>query len=123
MAEMTARCGTNDLNTDKGEVGGSSPPRPTIKIISKYAAILTFPLSGNVSQKTNLPTICQLYDWPDGTYTQGVKTLRVKAERLASIRPCRERCPVTRKAGKPQKDGVGRGSRRIVVLRGRSSVG
>ncbi len=35
MAEMTARCGTNDLNTDKGEVGGSSPPRPTIKIISK----------------------------------------------------------------------------------------
>jgi hypothetical protein len=27
---------------------------------SKYAAILTFPLSGNISQKTNLPTICQL---------------------------------------------------------------
>jgi hypothetical protein len=52
---------------DKGEVGGSSPPRPTIKITSKYAAILTFPLSGNISQKTNLPTICQLYDWPDGT--------------------------------------------------------
>src|SRR5216683_7157574 len=35
---------------DKGEVGGSSPPRPTI-ITSKYAAILTFPLSGNISQK------------------------------------------------------------------------
>jgi len=52
---------------DKGEVGGSSPPRPTIQITSKYAAILTFPLSGNISQKTNLPTICQLYDWPDGT--------------------------------------------------------
>jgi hypothetical protein len=45
---------------DKGEVGGSSPPRPTIKIASKYAAILTFPLPGNISQKTNLPTICQL---------------------------------------------------------------
>ncbi len=52
---------------DKGEVGGSSPPRPTIQIISKYAPILTFSLSGNISQKTNLPTICQLYDWPDGT--------------------------------------------------------
>ena len=35
--------GTNGLNTDKGEVGGSSPPRPTIQITSKYAAILTFP--------------------------------------------------------------------------------
>jgi hypothetical protein len=44
---------TNDLNTDKGEVGGSSPPRPTIQITSKYVAILTFPLSGNLSQKTN----------------------------------------------------------------------
>jgi hypothetical protein len=48
---MTASCGTNDRNTDKGEVGGSSPPRPTIQIASKYAAILTFPLSGNISQK------------------------------------------------------------------------
>ena len=27
---------------DKGEVGGSSPPRPTIYFASKYAAILTF---------------------------------------------------------------------------------
>jgi hypothetical protein len=45
---------------DKGEVGGSSPPRPTIIITSKYAAILTFLLSGNISQKSNLPTICQL---------------------------------------------------------------
>jgi hypothetical protein len=32
MARMTASCGTNDRNTDKGEVGGSSPPRPTIQI-------------------------------------------------------------------------------------------
>jgi hypothetical protein len=45
---------------DKGEVGGSSPPRPTIQISSKYAAILTFPLAVNISQKPNLPTICQL---------------------------------------------------------------
>src|SRR6202140_1765922 len=30
-------------------------------------------------------------------YTQGVKTIRVKPERLASIRLCRERCPVTSK--------------------------
>src|SRR5260221_14663820 len=45
---------------DKGEVGGSSPPRPTIQIASKYAAIFTFPLSPDLPQKTNLPTICQL---------------------------------------------------------------
>jgi len=31
------------------EVGGSSPPRPTIQITSKYVAILTSPLSGNIS--------------------------------------------------------------------------
>src|SRR6266404_9229318 len=31
---------------DKGEVGGSSPPRPTIQITNKYVAILTFSLSG-----------------------------------------------------------------------------
>src|SRR5260370_18014544 len=64
---------------DKGEVGGSSPPRPTIQITSKYAAILTFPLIGALPQKTVLSTVCQLHDWPDGT------TL------------CRERCPVTSK--------------------------
>src|SRR6266436_8532452 len=50
---------------DKGGVGGSSPPRPTIQITSNYAAILTFPLLGKISQKTNLPTICQLLDWPE----------------------------------------------------------
>ncbi len=37
MAWMTAGCATYDLNTDKGEVGGSSPPRPTIQT-SKYAS-------------------------------------------------------------------------------------
>jgi len=29
---MIVRFGTYDLSTDKGEVGGSSPPRPTIQI-------------------------------------------------------------------------------------------
>jgi hypothetical protein len=51
---------TYDLNTDKGEVGGSSPPRPTIPITSKYAAVLTVLFSRHASVKTNLPTICQL---------------------------------------------------------------
>jgi hypothetical protein len=82
---------------DKGEVGGSSPPRPTIQIISKYAVILTFPLFGDLPQKTVLSTVCQLYDWPDGSILRGVKTLRVKAERLASISHRRECCPVTSK--------------------------
>jgi hypothetical protein len=44
---------------DKGEVGGSSPPRPTIQITSKYATIVTFPLFGDLPQKTVLPKICQ----------------------------------------------------------------
>src|SRR5229473_1819544 len=52
MAWMTAGCATYDLNTDKGEVGGSSPPRPTIQITSKYAAIHTFPLFWDLPQKT-----------------------------------------------------------------------
>ncbi len=90
MVAMTASCQTNDLNPDKGEVGGSSPPRPTIQITSKYPAILTFPLSKGLPQKIVLSTICQLYDWPGGTTTQGVRTLRVKAERLKSIKLCRE---------------------------------
>ena len=83
------------MTTDKGEVGGSSPPRPTIHIISKYAVILTFPLFGDLPQKTVLSTVCQLYDWPDGSILRGVKTLRVKAEQLASIWRCRE-CPLVR---------------------------
>ena len=40
---------------DKGEVGGSSPPRPTTQITSKYAAILVFPLPGDSLTKP----ICQ----------------------------------------------------------------
>jgi len=59
MAAMTASCRTNDLNTDKGEVGGSSPPRPTIQITNIYAAILTFSFQWTCHQKTVLPKICQ----------------------------------------------------------------
>jgi len=44
-----------------------------------HAAILTFPLSGNISEKTNLPTICQHYDWPDGTALGALRPFRVKA--------------------------------------------
>jgi hypothetical protein len=40
-------------------------------IASKYAAILTFTLSGNMRQKTNLPTICQLLEQPNN-YTAGL---------------------------------------------------
>ncbi|HEY6385856.1 MAG TPA: hypothetical protein VIX91_09265, partial [Candidatus Acidoferrum sp.] len=50
----------NGLNTDKGEVGGSSPPRPTIQITSKYAVIHTFSSSGELSYKSILPKICQI---------------------------------------------------------------
>ena len=45
---------------NKGEVGGSSPPRPTIQITSNYAAILTFPFFADLAQKTVLSTVCQL---------------------------------------------------------------
>ncbi len=65
--------GPYDLNTDKGEVGGSSPPRPTIQITSKYASILTFPLFGALPQKTVLSTVCQLRDWPDGTTLRALR--------------------------------------------------
>jgi len=58
---------------DKGEVGGSSPPRPTIQITSKYAAILTFPLFGDLPQKTVLSTVCQLYDWPVGATLRALR--------------------------------------------------
>src|SRR5258708_6699675 len=77
---------------DKGEVGGSSPPRPTIQITSEYAAILTFPLFEDLLQETVLSTVCQLHDLPDGTTLSALRPLRVKTERLASIRLCRERC-------------------------------
>jgi hypothetical protein len=65
------RRGTYDLNTDKGEVGGSSPPRPTIQVTNKYAAILTFPLFGDLPLETDLPTICQLLEQPNN-HTAGL---------------------------------------------------
>jgi len=55
--------GTNDRNTDKGEVGGSSPPRPTINPMvsgrspSIYAVILTFSTCRTFAQKA----ICQKF--------------------------------------------------------------
>ena len=60
-------CGFRGMVINDSRTIGSSPPRPTIQIISKYAAILTFPLFADLAQKTVLSTICQLYDWPDGT--------------------------------------------------------
>src|SRR6266852_9122559 len=47
---------------DKGEVGGSSPPRPTIQITNIYEAILTFPFLGTFHQKTVLPKIFQKFE-------------------------------------------------------------
>src|SRR6516164_6225866 len=54
--------GTNDRNTDKGEVGGSSPPRPTINPQclcgdSHFCRLAHYP------SRSHLPTICQLSDW------------------------------------------------------------
>src|SRR5258708_23175314 len=69
----SGRSVTCDLNTDKGEVGGSGPPRPTIQITSKYASILTFPLFGALPQKTVLSTVCQLHDWPNGTTLRALR--------------------------------------------------
>jgi hypothetical protein len=47
-------CGTNDRNTDKGEVGGSSPPRP----LTQYLwVILAFPSSRPSTEKA----ICQKF--------------------------------------------------------------
>src|SRR3984893_1009639 len=57
----------------------------------------------------------------------GRKDPSVKAERLASIRLCRERCPVTSKdvegSARHCKTVQGAGSHFLVSLRGRSSVG
>jgi hypothetical protein len=102
---MTSRFSESTAKApDKGEVGGSSPPRPTIQITSKYAAILTLPLFGDLPQKTVLSTVCQLHVLAGGHDTQCVKTLRVKAERLASIRLCRECCLPCRRTYKAVQD-------------------
>jgi hypothetical protein len=49
-----------------------------------------------------LPT----YVWPDGTTTQGVKALRVKAERPASVRRCREGAVSRRRTWKAVQDNA-----------------
>ena len=59
---------------DKGEVGGSSPPRPTIQITSKYAEILTFCLSSDLPLKTDLPKICQKSDRRIRPLTMGFRS-------------------------------------------------
>jgi len=41
---------TYDLNTDKGEVGGSSPPRPTIKSSINTRLFSLFPFQGPAPQ-------------------------------------------------------------------------
>jgi hypothetical protein len=64
--------GTNDRNTDKGEVGGSSPPRPTINPRCLCGHSRFCPLA-HCRPKSHLPTICQLYDWPDGTTLRALK--------------------------------------------------
>jgi hypothetical protein len=56
------RRGTYDRIPDKGKVGGSSPPRPTINP-SVYAAILAFAFFRNFPQSL-LSTICQLPESP-----------------------------------------------------------
>jgi hypothetical protein len=50
---------TNDRNTDKGEVGGSSPPGPTInhQYLCGHSHFFCLPVS---CSKTHFPTICQL---------------------------------------------------------------
>jgi hypothetical protein len=72
------------LIPDKGEVGGSSPPKPTIKITSKYAAILTFPLSEDLPHKTDLPTIFQLLELPNTRghrgFAAGNQSLKFKVD-------------------------------------------
>jgi len=78
---------TNGLNTDKGEVGGSSPPRPTIQITSKYAAILTFPFQGTCHQKTILPKICQKFESAIDPVIRGVP-MRDPHETSKVILPC-----------------------------------
>src|ERR1700756_688724 len=47
--------------SDKGEVGGSSPPRPTIQITNKYAAIPTFPFQAVDFQEWCCPTTCKTH--------------------------------------------------------------
>ena len=108
---------------DKGEVGGSSPPRPTIQITSKYAAILTFPLFGDLPQKTVLSTL-RLAGWQ---YTQGRldpsgegRTARIDLA-MSRMPPCQveggaRQCKTLQACGRSGKTF-------LVSFRGDSSVG
>jgi len=58
---------------DKGEVGGQVT-QAHHSITSKYAAILTFPLFGDLFKKPFFVTVCQL-TMAGWQYTQGRKTL------------------------------------------------
>src|SRR6267142_1443795 len=110
----------NDRNTDKGEVGGSSPPRPTIQITSKYAAIFTFPFPGTCHQKTILPKICQKFESAIDPVIRGVP-MRDPRETSKVILPCHfegraRQCKTLQGSGSSGKSF-------LVSLRGRSSVG
>ena len=82
----TTRWGNNDLNTDKGEVGGSSPPRPTIQITSKYAAILTFPLFGDLPQKNRFVNRLSTSRLAGSHCTQG--SPRHPRSRMPTLKAC-----------------------------------
>src|SRR5882672_4394928 len=98
-------------------------------IISKYAAILTFPLFADLDRsgivdhhppesaprsKNRFVNHLSTLRLAGRHCTHGVKTLRLKAERLASIRNCRECCPVMSKdvhgSARPCKAVEGGGS-------------
>jgi hypothetical protein len=71
------------IPSDKGEVGGSSPPRPTIIMTSKYADILTFPFGECLSKNefaNYLPTL-GLAGWH---YTQGIENAALSVEGAGS---------------------------------------
>ncbi len=95
-----------------GEVGGSSPPRPTIQIASKYAAILTFPLSGISLKKP----ICQ----PFVNFTICGMAPQSGRHRLGYV----ESAALSRRRTCKTLQGCGRtGKSFLVSLRVRSSVG
>jgi hypothetical protein len=99
-------------------------PGPPSQSPNNYAAILTFPPSEDFPGNP----ICQpFFNFTIGQMElhSGVKTLRLKAKRLASIRLCRERCRVTKSvehSARHCKAVEGAGSR-FGQFPGRSSLG
>src|SRR5258708_13251470 len=71
-------------------------PGPPFKspIYTRGFSLSPFRGSPSKNRFVNRLSTSRLAGWH---YTQGVKNLQVKPERLASIRLCRERCPVTSK--------------------------